>query len=194
MAGLVSALVFLTTHPIGATTVIPPTFVELVSEAESIHRGKVMNVRCEWVNRPDGRVIKTFVTFAVQRTLKGHPAKELTLQLSGGTLDGVSDAIVGVPQFSIGQMDIVFVRQNGVSFCPLVGMMHGRYRIQTDHASGREYVARDDGVPIESEHEVQLVQRPEALVSRFKQVERALTPQMFEARIQEEVVRRGSLQ
>lgn len=173
-----------------ATSVVPPSFPELVKESEVIVRAKVKTVRCAWVQSPQGRVIKTYVTFEVLRRLKGEASAEVTLQFLGGELDGEAMHVAGMPQFIVGQTDIVFVSGNGVRFCPLVGMMHGRYRVQTDEAAKRDYVTRDDGVPLESEDDVQLKQDQGGVMSRFKHVVNALSPETFEQKIADEVTRR----
>jgi hypothetical protein len=92
-----------------------------------------------------------------------------------------------MPQFVVGQTELVFVAGNGRRFCPHIGMMHGRYRVHRDATSRRDYVARDDGVPLESEHDVQLPQGRNAVASRLKSVSGALTPEIFEQKIAAEV-------
>jgi hypothetical protein len=170
-----------------ATSVVAPTFRELVTEAQVIVRAKVKEVRCAWVDSPKGRVIKTYVAFEVVKRLKGEPPDDLTLQFLGGEIDGQTMRIAGMPQFVVGQTELVFVAGNGRRFCPHIGMMHGRYRVHRDATSRRDYVARDDGVPLESEHDVQLPQGRNAVASRLKSVSGALTPEIFEQKIAAEV-------
>jgi len=187
---LASALFRPTFSP--ATTVTPPTFAELVDESQLIVRARVQTVRAAWVDSPQGRVIKTYVTLSVLKPLKGSAPAELTLQLLGGEIDGHGMQVAGMPRFQVGQAEILFISGNGVRFCPLVGMMHGRYRIVTDPATSREYVARNDGLPLESEHDVQLPQPANALAFRFKQPAAALTPLAFEQRITGELLRHAT--
>lgn len=175
-----------------ATTVTPPTFAALVTEAESIVRAKVVAVQPAWAASPQGRVIKTFVTLQVERWLKGNGAAQLTLQFLGGELDGEELRVAGMPRFHEGQTTILFVSGNGVRFCPLVGMMHGRYHVLPDPDGAREYVARDDGVPLVSEHDVQLRQSANAVEARFKPVSAALSPADFEQKIATEHARHVS--
>ena len=172
-----------------ATSVVPPSFAELVNEAQLIVRAKVTSVHCAWVESPHGRVIKTYVTMEVLRRLKGEAPAELTLQFLGGEIDGQAMRVSGMPRFAVGQVEIVFVSGNGTRFCPLVAMMHGRYRVQTDPAIKREYVTRNDGVPLESEHDVQLPQEGNGIANRLKRVSAALSPDSFECKIAEEVAR-----
>ena len=176
-----------------ATSVVPPKFAELVAEAQVIVRAKVTQVACVWVDTPQGRVIKTNVTLTVAKVIKGSADKEMTLQFLGGEIDDQVMRVAGMPQFAVGQTDIVFVTGNGVKFCPLVGMMHGRYRVKVDAATQREFIARDDGVPLEDVSEVQLQQNVSSIVTRGKSAAAALTPDVFEQKIKEEASRHAAL-
>jgi hypothetical protein len=54
----------------------------------------------------------------------------------------------------VGDEDILFIRGNGRNFHPLFAMMHGRYPVKRDKATGREFIARSNGVPMEDVAEV----------------------------------------
>jgi hypothetical protein len=167
-----------------ATTVVPPDMTQLVDEADAIYRGRVTDVQARRVERPDGgSVIKTFVTVAVDRVLKGAEVKETTLEFLGGTIGDETLEVGGMPQFTVGDRGIVFVQNNGQQFCPLVRLMHGRYRIQKDSASGREFVARDNGRPLKQAADVVLPMTEAAVTATPAEVANALTPEAFEAEI-----------
>lgn len=170
-----------------ATTVVAPSFPELVAEAETIVRARVVAVRAIWTDSPEGRVIQTHVTFATEKHLKGTAVREFTLTLLGGELDGQGMHIAGMPRFAPGQTEILFIAGNGVRFCPLVGMMHGRYQVRREAATGREFVVRNDGIPLLSEHDVQLPQGINPLEARLKPIAAALSPLAFEQRISAEI-------
>lgn len=180
------------TVAVRATSVVAPSFPELVAEAQTILRVRVREVRSAWSDSPQGRVIKTHVTFTILKRIKGDAPDELTLPFLGGEVDGESMHVAGMPRFKVGDRDLLFVSGNRRRFCPLIALMHGRYRVQTDGASRREYVARDDGVPLESEHDVQLPQPGNAMANRLKRVSAALAPDEFERRIVAEVARHES--
>jgi hypothetical protein len=55
----------------------------------------------------------------------------------------VSDA----PKFKVGDRDILFVENNGTQFIPLVGIMHGRFRVKKDD-TGRDAVFTNEGSPV----------------------------------------------
>ncbi len=65
-----------------ATTVIPPTFDELVAEAELIFQGTVTDVRSQWVREGGQRHIVSYVTVQVDDSIKGNPGKSYTMQCS----------------------------------------------------------------------------------------------------------------
>ena len=127
-----------------ATTVIPPTFDQLVTDAELIFQGRVTDSRSIWVGEGPERTIVTDVTFQVEDAIKGAPGQNYTIRLLGGTVGEDTIEVSDIPKFKIADRDILFVEHNGSQFVPLVGIMHGRFRIQTDSA-GREIVTKDGG-------------------------------------------------
>jgi hypothetical protein len=127
-----------------ATTVIPPTFDQLVTDAELIFQGTVTDARSQWTGAGAERRIVTDVTFQIEDAIKGAPGKSYTIQILGGTVDGETMEVSDAPRFKIGDRDILFVEHNGTQFVPLVGIMHGRFHVQTD-AEGHDVVAKDNG-------------------------------------------------
>src|SRR5437868_1006878 len=75
-------------HDSQATTVIPPTFDELVAQAEVIFQGEVTDVQSQWVGEGAQRHIVSYVTFKVEDALKGSPGQNYTMRMLGGTVDG----------------------------------------------------------------------------------------------------------
>ncbi|HUR56413.1 MAG TPA: hypothetical protein VM029_01800 [Opitutaceae bacterium] len=180
-AALFAAGVF--TAVASAMSVVPPTFPELVAEAQTIVRGTVTQVRSEEFDTPQGRGIRTLVTLQVERTLKGAPDATLTLTVFGGTVGRRTLGIAGMPQFAVGERQFLFVADNGRVFCPLIGIGHGRYHVRTEAATGREYVARDNGLPLASTEEVVMPLAANPIVARLKTPATALAPADFESRI-----------
>ncbi len=172
-----------------ATTVTPPSFAELVREAQTIARGTVTAIDARWVDVADRRVIKTFVTFAVEQPLKGTPPDVLTLVFLGGTVGTETLHVSGMPTFKTGDKDILFLSGNGVQFCPLVRLMHGRYRVRHDGSTQRDYVARDDDTPLASIDDVQLPPEDHGGAKTMRSAVPGLTPDDFAARIASEVAR-----
>jgi hypothetical protein len=131
-----------------ATTVIPPTFDQLVNDAELIFQGTVTEMHSQWTGEGAERHIVTYVTFQVEEAIKGTPGANYTLRMFGGTVDGHTMEASDTPRFKVGNRDILFVEHNGTQFVPLVGIMHGRFHVQQDEANGRESITKDNGAPL----------------------------------------------
>lgn len=131
-----------------ATTVIAPTFDELVAQAEIIFQGTVTEVKSQWTGEGAQRHIVSYVTFQVDEAIKGNAGVSYTLRLLGGTVDGQTMEVTDTPKFKAGDRDIVFVENNGTQFIPLVGIMHGRFRVREDKATGAEVVVGNHGQAI----------------------------------------------
>jgi hypothetical protein len=132
-----------------ATTVIPPTFDELVNQAEVIFQGDVTEVKSQWVGEGGQRHIVSYVSFKVEDALKGNPGQNYTIRMLGGTVDGETMGVSDAPKFKVGDKEILFVEHNGSQFIPLVGIMHGRFHVQRDQ-SGQEVVATNEGEPVKN--------------------------------------------
>ena len=130
-----------------ATTVIPPSFDQLVGDAELIFEGTVSSTQSQWLGQGAERVIVTYVTFDVQESIKGAAEGRYIIRMLGGTIDGETAEVADAPRFKVGDRDILFVEHNGSQFVPLVGIMHGRFHVQKE-ASGRNVVTKDDGAGV----------------------------------------------
>ena len=161
-----------------ATTVVPPTFDELVGKAELIFQGSVTSVRSQWVGEGAQRHIASYVTFAVEDAVKGNPGASYTLQMLGGTVDGETMEVSESPKFVVGDRDILFVEHNGQQFVPLVGIMHGRFKIQREAQTGREIVATNEGNRLTDPEQLGKQANP------FLQAASAISPVAFKEAIQ----------
>lgn len=139
-----------------ATSILPPTFDELVAEADTIVRGTVAEVRCVTVETSRGPAIHTLVTLQVERALKGSAAETVTLRLLGGTVGKRTLTVDGLPQFHAGQRTVVFFANNHRTMCPVIGARHGRFLIERDAATNTDVVLRDNRRPLTSVEDVPL--------------------------------------
>ena len=130
-----------------ATTVIPPKFDELVSRAQLIFEGEVTGLQSQWIGEGTQHRIVTFVTFKVDDTLKGDAGASYSIRMLGGTVDGQTMEVTDAPKFRVGDHDLLFVENNGSQFIPLVGIQHGRFRVQKDQA-GRDTLLTGEGRPL----------------------------------------------
>lgn len=141
---LVCVLLFGLGTTAGATLVAPPSLDELVSRADVVFEGTVVDVRSSWRETREGRVIMSDVTFRVLRGFKGDLSQQFVLEMFGGTVGKDTMRIAGVPSFAIGDHDVLFVRRGGTSGLPLVGLMHGRFKVSRTPA-GQDMVTTFDG-------------------------------------------------
>lgn len=142
------SLLALTLPGLRATTVIPPTFDQLVDEAESIFEGTVTAMRSEWTGEGANRHIVTYVTFRIEDAIKGSVGNEYTIRMFGGTVDGQTMEVTDAPRFKVEDRDILFVTHNGTQFIPLVGIMHGRFHVLPDETGKNEKIAKDSGATV----------------------------------------------
>ncbi len=169
-----------------ATTVIPPDFAQLVNESDYIVRAVVKSVTSEWRPSAGGRKIITKVALEVREVVAGTPPAEVVLEMLGGQVGDEAMVLEGAPQFEVGEDSILFVSGNGRTIVPLVAMMHGRYPVLREGATGREYVARNNRVPLADPAEVALPMADGSVADlqrRMSTPAQALTPAQFTARI-----------
>ena len=180
--GAYAAVVLLASTSVShAMSVIAPTFDQLVAAADVVVRGVVTDVRCINVDTPQGVAIQTVVTLRVERGLKGNSGAEVTLHLLGGKMGARTLTVLGMPQFQVGQREIVFMGKDGQTICPVLAGGHGRYHVRHDASEDRDYVVRDNDAPLTSTDDI--AQPLEQNTPRVSALRRPMTPDEFEARI-----------
>jgi hypothetical protein len=119
---------------------------KLSAASSLVFHGKVKAVTYRNARLKGGGVLPySFVTFAVGDKLKGEAPSEITLRFMGGANGrGGFTMISGVPAFSVGDEDLLFVSGNGEQGCPLVQCEFGRYRVM----DGNVYEAHGAAVKI----------------------------------------------
>lgn len=133
---------------------LPRTVSHAIGEADLVFHGQVIAIAyassAPTHHEPTG-IPHTFVTYRIHRVLHGDPrTDEVTLRFLGG-YDRTDDTYLVAsvaPQFDLGDEDVLFVRDNGRSGCPLVSNYGGRFRIvdgQVYSESGQAVVLEADG-------------------------------------------------
>ena len=178
---LLLAVLIVTAPGVKATTVIPPTFDELVNQAELIFQGNVTEAKSEWVGEGAQRHIMSYVTFKVDDVLKGDPGQSYTIRMLGGTVAGETMEVSDAPKFKVGDKDILFVQNNGSQFIPLVGIMHGRFHVRGNPA-GQEVVTTNEDEPVKS---LSRLGKESAAVASANEPD--LTPANFKAAIKNKI-------
>ena len=124
--------------PLGAQATISRamSFDDKVENAASIVVGRCLRQQSQW--DPSHKLILTYTTFRVEKTLKGMPAQEVTVVTPGGTVGTIAQDTVGVPRFQAGEDHVVFVR-NTNSGPTVLYFEQGAYRVQNE---GNERVVK----------------------------------------------------
>jgi hypothetical protein len=186
LAGAAAISVVCLAQP-SATTVVPIRFEDLVKEAITIVRGEVVAVRAEWRDRTTESPIVTKVTVRVDQVLKGTQRPLLELEFLGGTIGDLTLSISDMPQFKVGERDFLFVNDAGRPASPLVGFVAGRWPIQVDALTGREFVLTADRKPLTSMSDVD--SRPAQSLSTMRHTSVALSASEVAAQIRHQVRR-----
>jgi hypothetical protein len=182
---IAAALALLLIAPFSrATTVIQPTFSEMVGAADYIVRIEVKSVSSAWrddPSRPGERYIGSRIELAVREVIMGSPPNPLVLDVVGGRVGEDELVIDGAPRLQVGDECILFVRGNGRTFFPTVGLMHGYFPVYRDAQTKRASVLRFNGQPLRSESEL------EPGAARVGNANTpALTPEAFRDRIRQQ--------
>lgn len=131
-----------------ATTVVPPEFPALVNDSDYIVHAVTRSVTADKRTDARGTRIYTRVELEVVEVVAGTPPAMIVLEMLGGRVGDEVMTVEGMPRFRVGDEDVLFVSGNGRSICPLYGMMHGRYPVETDSTTGRRHITRSDGMPL----------------------------------------------
>lgn len=131
-----------------ALTVETRDFEGLVGQAETIFHGTVVAQESLWRGEGAERHLVTQVTFQVSETYKGMAVPRQALEFLGGTREGRTLRVPGVPRFAVGESAILFVVGNGAQVCPLVGAFQGHFAVERDLASAETRVYGHDHRPV----------------------------------------------
>jgi hypothetical protein len=169
-----------------ATTVVPPDFSTLVNESDYIIRAVTRSVVAEKRPTAQGSKIVTRVELEVLEVVAGKAPATVTLEFLGGRVGSETMRVEGMPQFHVGDEDVLFVRDNGTSMCPLYAMMHGRYAVRTEAGTGRRFIMRADGTPLQGTEQISRDLLP-ASVARQASPATGLAPATFVQQIKASV-------
>jgi hypothetical protein len=105
------------------------TFDEKVDNSAAIILGKCVKTEARY--DPTGRWIVTYATFAVEQSMKGNAAGEVTIVTPGGSVNGIHQETIGVPVFQAGDEHVVFLRNTRLGPSPLY-FDQGTYNVVAD--------------------------------------------------------------
>lgn len=135
----VVAFICLLTVVVGATTVVPLSFEQLVNESQSVVDGRVTGVRAQWT--ADRRFIESVVTIEILRGMKGTARESIAFTVPGGQVGRYLNVIPGAPSFSTGDTAVFFLTAQGARLPVTTGLTQGIYRVRRDEVSGEMLVA-----------------------------------------------------
>ena len=132
-----------------ASTARTLSLVEMSKSAEIIADVTVLNAQSYWAAPAGVKAIRTKITFAVNRVIKGNPGQTLALEFLGGSVGGRALKVPGLPQFAGGERYILFSAGPGSALvCPVLGLDQGALRVVHDNESGTDRVFRNWGQPV----------------------------------------------
>lgn len=142
---LTLALCVAAATPARATIFVDMSDAELTRVADAVVVATVSSI--ETVSAANGG-LDTYVTLAVEETLKGDAAHELVLRQPGGTLPDRSFYIAGSPTFSTGERHLLFLsaHHDGTARTTAFGL--GQFRIEDDPTTGEAMAARTLTEPV----------------------------------------------
>ena len=136
--------------PSASSQPVPMQFSELVSAANLIVRGYVVDTRAEWISGSDGTGIVTSIVFRVERTLKGDADTQIQLEFLGGTIGDIGLTVSHVPTFEVGDRAVLFLDTTELFISPIVGSELGLFPIITSPDGTGDTVVTHNGVTFSS--------------------------------------------
>ena len=115
---------------VGATTVAPLTFEQLVNNSAAVVLGRVVDVRGESIG--GGRGIESVVTVTVLKGLKGSAGDTLQFTVPGGRSGRYLNVIPGAPVFAAGDLAVIFLTSRGARLPVTTGLTQGVYRVHNN--------------------------------------------------------------
>ena len=143
---LVCALAAAAPAAVRATSFEPLTFNDLVTQADVIFIGDVVDVRPYTVQTRERTIVKTRVTFSVSDPLYGTSSIVEVFDFLGGETAELGMRVAGMPTFAVGDRRVVFARRDR-SINPIVGFTQGLMKVTRD-AGGVDRVLTLEGASV----------------------------------------------
>lgn len=114
---------------LGAVTVAPMSFEQLVNNSAAVVLARVAEVRGEFIS--GGRGIESIVTVDVIKGLKGSATESVRFTVPGGRAGRYVNLIPGVPAFAPGDLAVIFLTAKGARLPVTTGLTQGVFRVHT---------------------------------------------------------------
>lgn len=135
---IIIAATFLLTVPAFAATFVVPDDRDLPRRADAIVVGTAIDSYPQW--SADGGV-ETLTVFSIGEVIKGNVSPTINIVEPGGSIDGVSVVIAGVPHFAAGEKALLFLRKTGADRWAVADLAVGKF---TAVADGSERLLQRD--------------------------------------------------
>ena len=142
----VCALVLGVSAGVRATSFDPVTFDDLVTQADVIFVGDVVDVHPYLLQTRERTIVKTRVTFRVDDPLYGTTSLVEAFDFLGGETPDLGMRVAGMPAFTVGDRRVVFARRDR-SINPIVGFTQGLMKVARD-GGGIDRVMTLEGAPV----------------------------------------------
>lgn len=119
-----------------ATAQTPMSLDEMIVAAPAIVVATVESRRAEYEYYGSSRLIITKVTLRVEESIKGSLPRTVVVEVLGGTLGDQTLHVSHVPEFRVGDRDVLFLSNAPHAVSPLVGSDQGRFRVLADNETG----------------------------------------------------------
>jgi len=121
-----------------ATTVERFTLDDLVQKSGRIVVGKCISRESRWNDR--NTLILTTARIAVSEPLKGSSDGFVNVVTVGGTLDGITQTVSGMPVFEPEEEVLLFLEPSKNGHWQPLGMSQGKFRILRNRQTGEQEV------------------------------------------------------
>lgn len=171
LATAVVALSLACAAPARASLVETASFEDKVEHAKSIVLGRCVKTESRWDE--SRRIILTYSTFQVEKSMKGDAQPEVTIVTPGGSVGDVHQSTIGVPNFAEGEEHVLFVRDSKVGPTVLY-FDQGTYDVTSD-GHGRRIVApvATEAVQVDAQRGMAVTPETPRTIEEFERAIRA---------------------
>jgi hypothetical protein len=131
-------LTLFASFPLLSTTVEKFTLDDLVQKSGRIVVGKCISRESRWNDR--NTLILTTARFVVSEPLKGSSDGFVNVVTVGGTLDGITQSVSGMPVFEPEEEALLFLEPSKNGHWQPLGLSQGKFRIHRNRQTGEEEV------------------------------------------------------
>lgn len=118
------------TVPALATTIVPFTQEDLITRADLVVQGRILDVRSFW--NKEKTAILTEARVQVEDTLVGKSGPVIAVRTIGGQVGDVRIVFEGGPELKAGDRQLLFLKKHPDGALRVLGARQGQYRIRSN--------------------------------------------------------------